>query len=98
MIPYSNKRSGVGEQENQKQAEISSDEDNPIHEIIEDEVIDINSDVSAIAKSILNCIVPEKIIDISNTNHPDVKKHSNNNTWYKEIEFSNQMVQIISMT
>ena len=50
MIPYSNKRAGVSIQENQEQAEISSDEDNPIHEIIEDEVIDINSGISAIAK------------------------------------------------
>ena len=48
MIPYCNKRAGVSEQENQEQAEISSDEDNPIHEIIEDKVIDINSCVSAI--------------------------------------------------
>ena len=36
MIPYSNKRDRVSEQKNQEQAEISSDEDNPIHEIIED--------------------------------------------------------------
>ena len=63
----------MSEQENQEQAEISSDEDNPIHEIIENEVIDINSCVSAIVKSISNCIVPETIIDISNANHPDVK-------------------------
>ena len=40
MIPYCNKRVRVSEQENQEQTEISSDEDNPIHEIIEDEVID----------------------------------------------------------
>ena len=72
MIPYCNKRAGLSEQENQEQAEISSDEDNPIHEIIEDEVIDINSGVSAIEKSISNCIVPEPIIYISNANHPDV--------------------------
>ena len=70
MIPYSNKRAGVSEQENQEQAEISSDEDNPIHESIEYEVIDINSGVFAIAKSISNCIVIETIIDISNANHP----------------------------
>ena len=31
MIPYSNKRAGLSEQENQEQSEISSDEDNPIH-------------------------------------------------------------------
>ena len=81
MIPYCNKRARVSEQENQEQAEISADENNPIHEIIEDEVIDINSGVYfAIAKSISNCIVPETIIDISNANHPDVK-NSNNNTW-----------------
>ena len=60
MIPYCNKRARVSEQENQDQAEISSDEDNPIHEIIEDEVIDINSSVSAIAKSISNCIIGVK--------------------------------------
>ena len=64
----------MSEQENQEQAEILSDEDNPIHEIIEYEVIDINSGVSAIAKSISNCIVSETIIDISNANYPDVKK------------------------
>ena len=52
MIPYCNKRARVSEQENQEQAEISADENNPIHEIIEDEVIDINAGVSAIAKSI----------------------------------------------
>ena len=94
MIPCCNNRAIVSEQDNQEQAEISSDEDNPIHEIIEDEVILINSDVSAIAKSISNCIVPETIIDISNANYPDVK---NNNTWYNEIELSDQMVQIIAM-
>ena len=91
----------MSEQENQEKAEISSDEDNPIHEIIEDEVIDINSGVSAIAKSISNCIVGciyllDTIIDISNANHPN-QKYSNNNTWYKEIEFSDQMVKIIAM-
>ena len=58
----------MSEQANQEQAEISSDEDNPIHEVIY-----INSCVSAIAKSISTCIVPETIIDISNANHPDVK-------------------------
>ena len=63
----------MSEQENQEQAEILSDEDNPIHEIIEYEVIDINSGVSAITKSISNCIVSETIIDISNANYPDVK-------------------------
>ena len=42
MIPYCNKRARVSEQETQEQAEISSDDDNPIHDIIEDEVIDIN--------------------------------------------------------
>ena len=75
-----------------------------IHDIIEDEVIDINSGVgaSAIAKSRSNCIVPEIIIDIINANHPDVKNISITIgmvllTWYKEIEFSDQMVQIISM-
>ena len=73
MIPYSNKRAGVSEQEHQEQAKISSDKDYPIHEIIEDEVIDINSGVSARTKSISNCIVPETIIDIINANHPDVK-------------------------
>ena len=73
MIPYCNKISRVSEQENQEQAEISSDEDNPIHEIIEDEVIDINSGVSEIEKSISNCIVPETIIDIRNDNYPDIK-------------------------
>ena len=57
MIPYCNKRARVSEQENQEQAEILSDEDNPIHEIIEDKAIDINAGVSAIAKSIFNCIV-----------------------------------------
>ena len=57
MIPYCNKRARVSEQENQEQAEILSDEDNPIHDIIEDKVIDINSGVYAIAKSIFNCIV-----------------------------------------
>ena len=62
MIPYGNKRARVSEQENQEQAEISSDEDNPIHEIIEDEVIDINSDVSAIANSISNCIVVKQLL------------------------------------
>ena len=70
MIPYCNKRSRVSEQENQEQAEISADENNSIHDIIEDEVIDINSGVSAM--SISNCI-PETIIYISNTNHLDVK-------------------------
>ena len=45
MNPYCNKISRVSEQENQEQAEISSDEDTPIHEINEDEVIDINSGV-----------------------------------------------------
>ena len=43
MIPYCDKRSGVSEQENQEHAEISSDEDNPIHEIIEDEVIEYDN-------------------------------------------------------
>ena len=70
MIPYYNKIAGVSVQENQEQAEISSVEDNPIHEIIEDDVININSGISAIAKSISNCIVPETIIVISNANHP----------------------------
>ena len=83
MITYSNKRSRVSEQKNQEHAEISSDEDNPIHEIIEDEVIDINSGVSAIAMSISNCIVPTTIIEISNANNPDVDNHP--------------VVQIISM-
>ena len=73
MILYCNKRARMSEQENQEQAEISADENNPIHEIIEDEVIDINSGVSAISKSLSNCIVSETIIDISNANHPDVK-------------------------
>ena len=63
----------MSEQENQEQAEMSADENNPIHYIIEYEVIDINSGVSAISKSLSNCIVPETIIDISNANHPDVK-------------------------
>ena len=108
MIPYSNKRAGVSEQENQEQAKISSDEDNPIHEIIEDEVIDINLGVSAIAKSISNCIVPETIIDISNANHPDVKhipitihgtrKLNFQTKWFKLFPWLNWDISIKKMT
>ena len=107
MIPYSNKRAGVSEQENQEQAEISSNEDNPIHEIIEDEVIDINSGVSAIAKSISNCIIPETIIYISNANHPDVKnirvtihgtrKLNFQTKWFKLLPWLNWDISIKKM-
>ena len=93
----------MSEQANQEQAEISSDEDNPIHE-----VIDINSGVSAIEKSKSFCIVPETIIGISNANHPDVKnipitihgtrKLNLQTKWFKLFPWLNWDISIKKMT
>ena len=72
------------------------------------EVIDINSGVSTIAKSIPNCIVPETIIDIRNANHPDIKhipitihgtrKLNFQTKWFKLFPWLNWDISIKKMT